>query len=59
MKKLYDFVKAGRIATLVTNLGAMSVTAGIFATAALAGVGIAKLIEKMACQMLVKKKRKL
>ena len=47
MKKLYDFVKAGRIATLVTNLGAMSVTAGIFATAALAGVGIAKLIEKI------------
>ena len=47
MKKLYDFVKAGRIATLVTNLGALSATAGIFATAALAGVGIAKLIEKI------------
>ena len=47
MKKLYDFVKAGRVATLVTNLGALSATAGIFATAALAGVGIAKLIEKI------------
>lgn len=47
MKKLYDFVKAGRVATLVKNLGALSVTAGIFATAALAGVGIAKLIEKI------------
>jgi hypothetical protein len=47
MKKLYDFVKAGRVATLVKNLGALSLTAGIFATAALAGVGIAKLIEKI------------
>ena len=47
MKKLYDFVKAGRVATLVKNLGALSVTAGIFASAALAGVGIAKLIEKI------------
>ena len=47
MKKLYDFVKAGRIATLVTNLGALSATAGIFAVAAAAGFGIAKLIEKI------------
>ena len=47
MKKLYDFVKAGRVATLVKNLGALSATAGIFASAALAGVGIAKLIEKI------------
>lgn len=47
MKKLYDFVKAGKVATLVRNLGALSVTAGIFASAALAGVGIAKLIEKI------------
>ncbi len=47
MKKLYDFVKAGRVATLVKNLGALSVTAGIFASAALAGVGIAKMIEKI------------
>lgn len=47
MKKLYDFVKAGKVATLVKNLGALSVTAGIFASAALAGVGIAKLIEKI------------
>ena len=47
MKKLYDFVKAGRIATLVTNLGALSVTAGVFVAAAAAGFGIAKLIEKI------------
>ena len=47
MKKLYDFVKAGRIATLVTNLGALSVTAGVFAAAAAAGFGLGKLIEKI------------
>ena len=47
MKKLYDFVKAGRVATLVKNLGALSTTAGIFAAAAVAGYGLAKLIEKI------------
>ena len=47
MKKLYDFVKAGRVGTLVKNLGAMSVTAGLFAAAAVAGIGIAKVIEKI------------
>ena len=47
MKKLYDFVKAGRVATLVANLGALSVTAGLFATAAFAGFGLGKLIEKI------------
>ena len=47
MKKLYDFVKAGRVATLVANLGALSVTAGVFAAAAAAGFGLAKLIEKI------------
>ena len=45
MKKLYDFVKAGRVATLVKNLGALSATAGLFALAAGAGIGLAKLIE--------------
>ena len=40
MKKLYDFVKAGKVGTLVKNLGAMSVTAGLFAAAAVAGIGI-------------------
>ena len=47
MKKLYDFVKAGKVGTLVKNLGAMSVTAGIFAAAAVAGIGLGKLIEKI------------
>ena len=47
MKKLYDFVKAGKVGTLVKNLGAMSVTAGLFAAAAVAGIGIAKVIEKI------------
>ena len=47
MKKLYDFVKAGRVGTLVKNLGAMSVTAGLFAAAAVAGIGLGKLIEKI------------
>ena len=47
MKKLYDFVKAGRVATLVANLGALSVTAGVFAAAAAAGFGLGKLIEKI------------
>jgi len=47
MKKLYDFVKAGKVATLVTNLKAMSVTAGIFAAAAGAGIGLGYLIEKI------------
>ena len=46
MKKLYDFVKAGRVATLVTNLAALSKVAGIFTLAAGAGVGIGLLIEK-------------
>ena len=47
MKKLYDFVKAGRVGTLVKNLGAMSVTAGLFAAAAVAGIGLGKVIEKV------------
>ena len=47
MKKLYDFVKAGRVAKLVANLGALSVTAGVFAAAAAAGFGLGKLIEKI------------
>jgi len=47
MKKLYDFVKAGKVGTLVTNLGAMSVTAGLFAAAAVAGIGIGKVVEKI------------
>ena len=47
MKKLYDFVKAGKVGTLVTNLGAMSVTAGLFAAAAVAGIGIGKVVEKL------------
>ena len=47
MKKLYDFVKAGSVGTLVKNLGAMSVTAGAFAAAAVAGIGLGKLIEKI------------
>ena len=47
MKKLYDFVKAGKVGTLVKNLGAMSVTAGLFAAAAVAGIGLGKLIEKI------------
>ena len=46
MKKLYDFVKAGRVATLVTNLAALSKVAGIFTLAAGAGVGLGLLIEK-------------
>lgn len=45
MKKLYDFVKAGKVATLVRNLGALSATAGIFTLAAGAGIGLGKLIE--------------
>ena len=45
MKKLYDFVKAGKIGTLVKNLGALSATAGLFALAAGVGIGLAKLIE--------------
>ena len=47
MKKLYDFVKAGKVGTLVKNLGAMSVTAGLFAAAAVAGIGLGKVIEKV------------
>ena len=47
MKKLYDFVKAGKVGTLVKNLGAMSVTAGLFAAAAVAGIGIGKVIEQI------------
>ena len=45
MKKLYDFVKAGKVGTLVKNLGALSATAGLFALAAGVGIGLAKLIE--------------
>src|SRR5210317_551473 len=44
MKKLHDFVKAGKVATLVRNLGALSATAGIFTLAAGAGIGLGKLI---------------
>ena len=45
MKKLYDFVKAGKVGTLVKNLGALSRVAGLFALAAGVGIGLAKLIE--------------
>ena len=34
MKKLYDFVKAGKVGTLVKNLGALSRVAGLFTLAA-------------------------
>jgi hypothetical protein len=47
MKKLYDFVKAGKVGTLVKNLGALSKVAGIFTLAAGAGVGLGLLIEKI------------
>ena len=47
MKKLYDFVKAGKVGTLVTNLGRLSRVAGLFALAAGAGIGLGKLIEKI------------
>ena len=45
MKKLYDFVKAGKVGTLVKNLGALSRVAGLFTLAAGVGIGLAKLIE--------------
>ena len=45
MKKLYDFVKAGKVGTLVKNLGALSRVAGLFTLAATVGIGLAKLIE--------------
>ena len=45
LKKLADFAKAGGVAKLVTNLKALSVTAGIFGAAAAAGIGLGKLIE--------------
>ena len=45
LKKLADFAKAGGVAKLVTNLKALSVTAGIFGAAALGGIGLGKLIE--------------
>ena len=47
MKKLYDFVKAGRVGTLVRNLGALSRVAGLFTLATGAGIGLGKLIESI------------
>ena len=41
----YDFVKAGKVGTLVKNLGALSRVAGLFTLAAGVGIGLAKLIE--------------
>ena len=58
MKKLYDFVKAGKVATLVKNLGALSRVAGVFGLALAAGYGIAKLFEKIALSNVGPEERK-